>query len=95
MKDFFNLDTEEESFIELVIPKDLVEYQGKLILDLVDELEIKIKEVFIENKELHCVIDEKFRNKVEFMQYLVKKQVSKIKSLERSNEWNKSTKQRQ
>lgn len=84
MKNFFDVD---DNTVEMIIPKELVDYQQKLILDLVDELGIKVNGCYIEDKELHCVIDKEYKDKVKFLQWIVKEQCENIRKLERSNEW--------
>lgn len=84
MKNFFDVDDDS---IEMIIPRETVEYQQKLILDLVEELGIKVKGCYIEDKELHCVIDKAYKNDVKFLQWIVKKQCDNISKLERSSEW--------
>lgn len=81
MKNFF--DTKSDT-VEMIIPRDLVEYQQKIILDLVEELEIKVNECYVEDRELHCVIDKEFKDKVKFLQWIVKEQCNNIRKLEGS-----------
>lgn len=78
MKDFFNLSDD----IEIAIPKNWVEFQGKLILDLVDELDIHFKDVKIENNELKCVADKKYKHQLEYLQWRANKQRETIMKLE-------------
>lgn len=77
MIDFFKVDD-----IEIYIPKEWVEYQGQTILDMVDELDIKFKDIQVEKNRLKCIADKLYKNKLQYLQYRLNLHRETINKLE-------------
>lgn len=76
-RDFFAIDD-----IEINIPRKWIEFQGKTILDLVDELNIKFKDIEIKDNGLKCTVDKMYKNKLEYLQWRLNSHRETINKLE-------------